>query len=237
MSPKFFESTLQERIRLTNDVYEFAFALKQPEEIEFKAGQFINIRVDDGNKKILFRSYSILSKTSEKKVIRSCIKIVREGRCTEWLEKIPLGTPVTFMGPIGMFVCKKESEKNMLFIATGTGITPLLCMIEDELKNGQKKSIHLLWGFRNESHIFYQERLEKLAEQYKNFTYEITLSQPSESWKGARGRVTEQLEKKDLDKEKTDVYICGLGDMVLDVKNLCMKKEIPAESIHFERYD
>ena len=237
MPPKFYSSTLQERKKLTNDVYEFAFQLNETDELEFRAGQFINIRVDDGNKKIMFRSYSILNTPTEKKHITSTIKIVPEGRCTQWLEKIPLETPVTFMGPIGVFVFKKECNKDTIFVATGTGITPLLCMIRDELEHGRTTPIHLLWGFRNETDIFYKQELDVLTQQYKNFTYEITLSRPPENWKGSKGRVTEILKQKNIDPQNTQVYICGLGDMVLDVKNICLEKGIPATDVHFERYD
>ena len=237
MTPKFHQAFLKKRIRLTKDVYEFVFALKNPETIDFKAGQFVNIRVDDGKEKIFFRSYSIMNTPDENSIIKSCIKIIPGGRCSQWLENIPMDTSVTLMGPIGMFTFRETSQKNSLFVATGTGITPLYSMIVNEIQKGNKKPMHLVWGFRHEEDIFYQNFFEILSKKYPNFHSTITLSQSKENWMGEKGRVTDYLEKNFPDSQNTEVYICGLGKMVLDVKNLCIQKGMPSEAVHFEKYD
>lgn len=248
MSPQFFETKLIEKKKLTEDVYEFIFEMVKPSEIDFQAGQFVNIRVDDGNEKKLFRSYSILSPPREKKVIKSCVKILENGRCSKWLEKSPIGTPVTCMGPIGLFIFKKNSAKDVLFVATGTGITPLHSMIIDELEQGNTTPMHLLWGFRYEKDIFYKKLFEKLSKKYPNFHLTLTLSHPEQKLTESRsigheqsapfskGRVTEYLEKNFPDSSNTQIYICGIGKMVLDVKNLCIAKGVHSKDIHFERY-
>ncbi len=231
------ESILEKRIHLLDDIYELHFKLVNPAELSFRAGQFVNIRVEDGNPKILFRSYSIMSPPAEKTVIKTCIKLIPTGRATPWLTTIAEGTPVKMMGPLGMFKFNETSEKNTIFIATGTGITPLICMIEDQLEKGNTRPIHLLWGFRYEQDIFYTELLESIAEKYPNFTYAITLSRPEESWPGEKGRVTEWIEHNLFQPENTQVYICGVGNMVLDTAALCEKMGMPKEDVHFERYD
>lgn len=231
------DSILEKRIQLLGDIYELHFKLGSPTELSFRAGQFVNIRVEDGNPKIFFRSYSIMSPPGEKSTIKTCIKLVPSGRATSWLTTIPEGTSVKMMGPLGIFKFNEASGKNTIFIATGTGITPLICMIEDQLAKGNARPIHLLWGFRYEQDIFYTELLESIATKYPNFTYTITLSRPEASWSGTKGRVTEWLEKNIEHPETTQVYICGVGDMVSDSAALCQKMGMPKEDVHFERYD
>lgn len=241
MTPKFFESIASSRKYLTDDVYELTLHLKNPLEIDFQAGQFVNIRVDDGKEKIFFRSYSILSPPREKNIIKSCIKIVPDGRCSRWLSQIEIGTKVTFMGPIGMFFFNEKSKKETLFIATGTGITPLYSMIADQLEKGNTSPIHLVWGFRYEKDIFYQEEFFELAKKYPNFKITVAISRPQEGWTGEKGRVTDFLERNFtsgyLDAKRLQIYICGVGDMVQDVKDLCIQKGVPTEEVHFEKYN
>lgn len=237
MPPQVIASILEKRIRLTHDVFELAFKLIKPEELTFRAGQFVNIRVDDGNPRIFFRSYSIMSPPSEKNTIRTCIKLVPTGRATPWLTTISEGSSMTMMGPLGMFKYNEMSEKDTMFVATGTGIAPLRCMIKDQLAKGNTKKIHLIWGFRYEKDIFYKNEFELLREKYPNFTYTMTISRPEASWTGEKGRVTDWLDKNLLSPSATQMYICGISEMVADVTALCEKRGIPKEDVHVEKYD
>lgn len=236
MPPQVISAKLTRRIPLTDDVYELQFELLKPQELIFSAGQFVNIKVEDGNPKIFFRSYSIMSPPSQKNTITTCIKLVPTGRATPWLTTVAEGTDMTMMGPVGKFTFH-ESAKKTIFIATGTGITPLRCMLEDQLEQGNTSPMHLIWGFRFEKDMFYSDELEKLHEKYPNFTYTMTISRPEENWSGVRGRVTDWLETNLVSPEQTQVYICGVGDMIDDSVSLCEKKGMSKEDIHFERYD
>lgn len=237
MPPQAITAKLTRRIRLTDDVYELQFQLLKPEELTFTAGQFVNIKVEDGNPKIFFRSYSIMSPPSRKNTITTCIKLVPTGRATPWLTAVREETNMTMMGPFGKFIFHEASEKNTIFIATGTGITPLRCMLEDQLEKGNTTNMHLVWGFRFEKDIFYIDELKKLHTQYPNFTYTITVSRPENEWTGTRGRVTDWLKTNLTRPTETQVYICGVGDMVTDTVVLCEKLGIATENVHFERYD
>lgn len=236
MPPQAIIAKLVRRIPLTDDVYELQFQLIKPKKIAFVAGQFVTIKVEDGNPKLFFRSYSIMSPPSQNNIITTCIKLVPTGRATPWLTTTPEGTDMSMMGPLGKFVFHESKEKESTFIATGTGITPLRCMIEDQLEKGNTTNMHLIWGFRFEKDIFYTEELNKLHAKYPNFTYTITVSRPSEEWKGSRGRVTDWLKENVKTPAQTQVYICGVGDMVTDTATLCEEIGIAREDVHFEKY-
>ncbi len=111
-------------------------------------------------------------------------------------------------------------------------------MIEDELKKENTKKMHLLFGLRHIKNIFYKDFFQNLANQYKNFTYDIVLSRPEDdSWQGKTGRVTGILQEMDLDLENTEVYICGLKVMISDVVEILKEKGLPEKQIHLEKYD
>lgn len=222
--------------KLTEDVYRLILESNEP--FEFEAGQFITIKIDDQDKPC-FRAYSIASSPNDdKKTFELCIKAVEGGRGSVWLNSLDPGEEVTFLGPSGKFTFKTPAEKEVVFIATGTGVAPFRSMIEDQLKKKNTHKITLLFGVRHEKDIFYQKLFQKLASEHENFNFEITISRPeNKEWTGNIGRVTTLLEKITTDLSKCESYICGLTDMINSVTEILKEKGCSEESIHFEKYD
>lgn len=226
---------LKEKIQFTNDVIELTF--ETPEPFAFRAGQFTTFKVAD-KMPPCFRAYSISSSPSENgNTFSTCLKLIENGRGSNWLNTLKVGDGIEFLGPNGNFLYKGNKD-NALFIATGTGITPFKAMIQDELKRGNKKNLQLLFGLRHISHIFYKDFFENLAKGHPNFSYNITLTKPENpDWQGKIGRVTEFLKTSDIDVQNTEVYICGLKVMIEEVVAILKEKGMAQEDIHFEKYD
>lgn len=235
---KLNKAILKEKTQLTESIVELTF--KTEKEFNYKAGQFITIKICDNEASPCFRAYSLASapKNSSMKNqgFKLCIKIIEGGRGSNWICGLNIGDSVEFMGPNGKFTFHK-TDKKILFVAVGTGIAPFKAIVEDELKNGNKNEMQLLFGLRHIKNIFYKKYFEKLAKEYENFDFTITLSQPeNESWNGEKGRVTDILKNKNIDTKNTKIYICGLKAMVEDVEKLLLKKSVPERQIYFEKY-
>ena len=219
---------------LTDDVFELI--VSTDDDFSFEAGQFITIKIADGQDGACLRAYSIASPPQNKN-LDFIIKIIPNGRGSNWLNSLREGDEFEFIGPNGKFTFSLPSEKEVLLIATGTGIVPFRSIIEDQISKNSTQSIHLVWGLRYEKDIFYSDIFEKIASTHKNFKLDITLSQPEATWSGHTGRVTDFLEKTTIDPAVTEIYLCGLKEMIDSVKNILIKKNIPEETIHFEKYD
>lgn len=225
-------ATVIKKNQLTKDIFEII--ITPSKEFNFIAGQFITIKIED-KLPPCFRAYSICSSPKNKEILL-CIKKIPKGRGSNWLFNLKIEDEINFLGPNGNFTFKNK-KRNTFFIATGTGIAPFYSIIEDELLKGNKNKIYLLFGLKNEESIFYKTHFENLANQYKNFDFNLTLSQPkTDSWEGKTGRVTNLLKNISFDVDRTDFYICGLKDMIDSVKNLLIKKGISEKSIYFEEY-
>lgn len=222
------KAKVTEKKVLNHDVFELCLETQEP--FNFEAGQFITIKISDSDPKPCFRAYSISSAPSEN-TFELCIKEIPNGRGSSWLNTLKPGSEIEFIGPNGKFNFIPNSSKKVLFIATGTGVAPLKSMIEDQLEKGNTQPMHLVFGVRHEKDIFYKEELEKLTN--KNFSYDLTLSQPEGEWDGLVGRVTDHIP----DIKNTEVYICGLKAMIDTVHELLLKKGIKEEDVHFEKYD
>jgi NAD(P)H-flavin reductase len=229
---------LLKKIDLTNDVIELSFEPNAP--FSFQAGQFISIKVVDNPASPVIRGYSISSKPAlDSSNFELCIKIVENGRGSNWLNSLKPNDEIQFLGPTGKFVFDETFTGTSLFIATGTGISPLKAMIEDQLLNkNTTRKIHLLFGVRYISGVFYGEIFKNLATKFPNFTYELTISRPEkEDYTGNKGRVTDLLRNQQLDPASTKAYMCGLKEMIVEVSTILDQKGLPKDCVLFEQYD
>lgn len=227
MVPTFHKVKILKIEDLTEDVKEFT--LDNPGG-GFRAGQFATIKIADGRTPQCMRSYSVLKGAEGE--LQLIVKKVEGGRGTEFLFSQEEGAELEMLYPLGHFGLPEKLASKLVFIGTGTGLAPLLCMLESlpESYNGE---VELLFGVRFTTDLFYLERIEKLSEKLENFKFTATVSRPQDGWDGAKGRVTDYLREVDL----TAQYImCGTHNMVMDVKKMLEEKGVPKENVLFENF-
>ena len=232
------KAKLVKRTLLTEDVLELVFENKQP--MDFQAGQFISVKVEDDPKSPCIRGYSIASAPAKNsKNFTLCIKLLENGRGSNWLKALQEGDSINFLGPNGKFLFNENFRGFSLFIATGAGISPLKSIIENQLINKKNRSkFHLIFGVRHINGIFYDELFQNLSKKFQNFTYEITVSKPEkEISKYKKGRVTDILKTLEINPNNTESYLCGLKDMITEVTSILESKGLSPENIHKEQYD
>ncbi len=211
---------------LTHDVIEID--IKKPQDFTYIAGQYVQIVIptDDG---FVRRSYS-LSSAPHQETLSFCIKVIPEGVGSQYINSLNDGEEVEFRGPVGHFVPSQE-HNNHYFIATGVGISPMIGMINDLLHKNTEQKVHLLFGLRFEDDLIYSELFEALDNAHENFSYQYTLTRPTETWSGLTGRVTEHLSTKHDDEV---FYLCGSREMVISVRKQLIELEVEAKKIKFE---
>lgn len=225
-----FPAKLLRKIQLNTDVVQFDFTWAQP--VPFQAGQFFMIEVPDGEKK-LTRAYSISSAPSQKDFFSLCVKILPDGKASQYLMHLEEGAEAQFMGAFGHFVLT-DSPKAIVMIATGTGLAPFMGMLPTLFEAQRREAVHLIFGVRHEEDLFYVNELREMEKAHPTFKATITLSQAPETWSGAKGRVTEYLDS--IDVSSSQVYICGNGDMVKSVKEVLDAKGLPKTDLHLEQF-
>jgi CDP-4-dehydro-6-deoxyglucose reductase, E3 len=242
-TPPRFQARLTASEQLTPSVRELRF-VKEDGPIDFLPGQWVNLELPGKDSTTVLRAYSIASPPQASPEFELAITKVDGGVCSEYLHQLKPGSSLTAIGPQGFFTRSVEDKNPSLFIATGTGLTPLRSMFRAALSAGANEPLWLLLGVRHESDLLYREELEQLAEKYPNFKVFFTLSRADESWQGLRGYV--QTHVKELWEQLNQtapgstghVHICGLERMVKEVRNVLRKElELPRQQVHSERYD
>jgi NAD(P)H-flavin reductase len=209
---------------LTHDVRQIDFALLDPSEMTFSAGQFISFEVDrPGSRVPATRPYSIASPPEHRSTIQLVLNLVPGGPGSGYLFGLRDGDETRFNGPIGSFTLR-DSSRDVLFVATGTGIAPLRSMLWSLAIRNSTRRLTLFWGLRSERDLYYQEELVILQTRLPNFSFTTTLTQPTANWRGSIGRVTPLVTATVSNVSTLEVYLCGNGAMIRDVRNVIRGK-------------
>jgi CDP-4-dehydro-6-deoxyglucose reductase, E3 len=219
-----FQATVDRVRDLTHDVRELGLRLREPKDIQFKAGQFISFNLTPpGGERLMIRPYSIASPPNESDRITLVFNRVQGGRGSTYLFNLREGDAVAFEGPQGSFYLR-ERMRNVLFVATGTGIAPIRSMLLDLADNGYAGTATLYWGLRSQRDVYYQQEFEALAARYPNVSFAIALSRPEAGWQGYAGRVTGLVDARVTSVKNLDVFLCGNHAMIRDVTEIIRTK-------------
>lgn len=204
---------------LTPDTLEIVIETKN---FTFEPGQYVTMQMKD-KIWVFTRSYSIAS--GNKDSFTLTIKLLENGRGANILKKKNIGDKVEFFEASGHFVLQ-NTPKPKVFIATGTGLAPMIAMLENTPENIEKT---LIFWVRHEEDLYYLNVLQK----FKNLKVITTVSQAKENYSGNTGRVTDYLNEI---WEKSEVYICGNPNMVESVEKSLKEKNFPKENIFIESF-
>lgn len=213
---------------LTHDVRALELRVQEPAGITFKAGQFVSFEVPkEGQPRLVTRPYSIASSPEQRDRILLVLNLVQGGPGSSYLFSLREGDRTSFKGPAGAFYLRDDETKDLLFVATGTGIAPIRSMILAQLQRAPDRPVTLFWGLRSQRDLYWQDELDALAAAHPRFTAVTTLSRPEPGWPGVHGRVTTLVEGRIASVTNLAVYLCGGSGMIKEVtarlhaKGLC----------------
>lgn len=209
------------------------FKLKLNHEFSFKPGQFfiLFLKDDDGE---FTRAYSIASSPLDKDFIELCIKIEKKGRASQVVDKWKVKDTFQVIGPVGEFNLKNGKDE-LVFIAVGVGIAPIMSMIRTLMKEGTKHKIKLIFGFRNKEDFVYKKEIKEY-EKNDNFELVEVISSLQVNDEGERMHVQDVLKDHVKDAESTEFYLCGFKNMVEKVREKLLELNTPKDLIFSERF-
>lgn len=224
---------------LSPEVRWLAFRRVEGPPLEYLPGQYVNL-FGNGLPDGAFRSYSMCAAPSahDPDRIELAVTHVATGAMSRALHAMPIGTIVEADGPWGLFTLERAPrEAPKLFVATGTGVTPIRAMLEAELTRDGARAT-LLFGCRSRADVLFRDEFLRWAEQHPGFRYEVTFSQDESFSFGRCGYVQSHLRDVLASLPGAHVFVCGLRAMIDEVR--CALKDdlaIDRRCIHTERYD
>lgn len=196
------------------------YVLSFERDFEFKAGQVLALDiVADGEPRL----YSIASGTNDS-TIQILFDEKPDGKLTPRLSKLKIGDTLYVSAPFGTFNCTTD---NAYWIAAGTGIAPFVAMA----RSGMTQNKTLIHGGRLDENFYFSDELSSLLGD----NYIRCCSQQPDTLH-YKGRLTEWLRNQQNFDIKSAFYLCGSPEMVVEVRDILISKNVPFKNIISETY-
>jgi ferredoxin-NADP reductase len=185
--------------------------LQTGRDVDFLAGQYVGLRYDGTS-----RAYSLASSPTADD-LEICVRRVPGGRLSPRIcDGLAVGDEVTLRGPYGELVLQDHSPRDLVFLATGTGVAPFRSMIDYVFETGRDeyqgtdRDVWLFLGAAWEDDLPYREAFRERDRRRENFHFVPCLSrEPSLSdWDGETDYVQHAL----LKHVDPTAVITGLGE-------------------------
>jgi Na+-transporting NADH:ubiquinone oxidoreductase subunit F len=228
-------------IDLTHDIKEFRFELIEPDRIDFVPGQYLQLLtpVYEKSSEEVYRAYSISSDPADKSSFELIIRLMPGGICTTYcFEYLKAGDEVKMNGPYGKFrLC--ETDAPIVFIAGGSGMAPIKCILHDMKNKGNKRKAVYYFGANKVKELFHLELMRRLESELADFRFVPTVSavEPDESWNGKIGLVTQAVREDLKDAPQCEAYLCGSPGMIDAAIKVLKEMGMREDKIFYDKFE
>lgn len=246
---KEFETTLVKVTPVTDRINLLRFELPEGETIDFKPGQFIQLKSAaykkgedyDGYDTEEIRAYSIASSITDNKHVELLVGFTK-GIVSTYVHRIlDEGSKVILSGPFGDFFFHDEDQVDeILLVAAGTGFAPIRSILYHMRDHDIQTKATFYFGARTPDDLFLLDEMEMFEKELHDFEFKPVLSRTTEEhqWTGDTGRVNNSIDKYVDGSGKTQysAYLCGNPKMIETMISSLTDKNIPVERIYFDEF-
>jgi CDP-4-dehydro-6-deoxyglucose reductase len=213
--PKIIPCRVKRIDRPAPDIAILSLRLPQNENMRFAAGQYVDVLLPGGKR----RAYSIANAPRAEGVIDLDIHVRHSpgGMFTDQVfATMKERDLLRFEAPLGTFYLREDSDKPVLFLASGTGFAPIKSMIEYMAARKIARPVLLYWGGRTRRDLYMHDLAASWAESIPNFRFVPVLSDPlpADNWTGRTGLVHRAVFDDVPDLSGFQVYASGNPLMV-----------------------
>ncbi|MEX0964731.1 MAG: FAD-binding oxidoreductase, partial [Pseudohongiellaceae bacterium] len=208
---------------------------------EFSAGQYLELWKPDSSH--LSRAYSIANAPHADGSIDLHIRRVESGRFTTWaFDDMNVGDHLQARGPLGDFTMRSVPDVPLLFIAGGTGLAPVLALLEQQVQLFPGRDMVLLWGMRKVTDFYATDTLQALAARASQLRILLvaetllTRSSDSEQLHFIKGDVIDALEENGLLNGQRDIYAAGPPAMLRALARALDERKVDKDRVHMDSF-
>lgn len=203
---------LEDQTLISKNSAIYRFKLKtQIETLNIPAGHHVAVKVNIDGKDVI-RYYNPISSNVQEGYLDLLVKSYPNGTVSKHFAALQPGNTVEFMGPMGKFNYVANSYKTLSIVAGGSGITPVLQILNEIITTPEDlTTVHLIYANDTEKDILLKDELDDMAYKYPNFDVHYVVRHPKQNWTGETGLVTMDMMSRYLPQysEENRLIICG----------------------------
>jgi len=218
--------------RYTNQV---CISLPDGANVQFKAGQYLDIILPSGKK----CPFSIASSPSSSKVIELHIRPSPDSPDSDQIEAIiHSGAPVEIELPKGECFLETAPLNPLVLMAASTGVTQMKSILEHLLQKDLLYPVYLYWGALIMDDLYLDEFFHSWTRQYPLLHYVPVVSEPENSpaWRGRTGLLPEAVLHDFPDLDDKTFYVSGSPGMVYATLDSFMSKGMPRQNMYSDMF-
>ncbi|BCY13362.1 ferredoxin--NADP reductase [Actinoplanes sp. L3-i22] len=198
-------------------------------EFAYLPGQYLTVLVpQDGG--AVARCYSLSSSPHTDENLKITIKRVRDGQVSNWLcDHVRAGGTLELLPPAGEFI-PGSLDDDLLLLAGGSGITPVMAIIKSVLARGRGR-LHLVYANRDEPSVIFGAELAELVRRHGD---RLTVTHWLDSERGAPG--PDALAALIAGERGLTSYVCGPEVFVGIARDALQRAGVPQDRVRVERF-
>jgi CDP-4-dehydro-6-deoxyglucose reductase len=209
--------------RLAPDIIMVTIRTPPASPMRFLAGQYVDVIAQD-----VRRSYSLANAPRADGLLELLVRRYPGGVMSEfWFERAKPNDLIRIEGPFGTFFLREEGPRDIVFLATGTGIAPVKALLEEMAADPARAARHRLtvfWGNREAESFCWDP-----AGMGLDVDCHHLLSGADVAWEGARGYVQEAAIHHGIIPDDTVVYACGSSAMIASARGAMLACGVPSK--------
>ena len=204
---------------------------------EFLAGQFVLLHLPDVASS---RAYSMSNTSNGEGTWEFYIKQIPGGEFTEaLLNNTALGASLELEGPYGMAYLRSASDRPVLCVAGGSGISPMLSIARALARDRSAPPLYFYIGGRAPGDVSALLPIAEAAYGARTFHLGAAVSDagPAAEWNGEIGPIHALVERDLAARLKDfDIYLAGPPPMVQACLAMLSRHEVAADRVHYDAY-
>ncbi|MDT8347492.1 MAG: ferredoxin--NADP reductase [Flavobacteriaceae bacterium] len=227
--------------QLTADAVKISFEIPEAlkKDYSFMPGQYVTLKTQLNGESIT-RSYSICSSPKDK-YLSIGVKQIKNGTFSTYANTVlQVGDALSVSTPEGRFVIDKSEEiAHYLFIAAGSGITPIISMISHELARNSNTKCTLVFANQSPETAMFIKALKELQAEYpQRFKLQWVFSRANEA-EAHFGRIDAAFLKfftKKQQQRYDSIYLCGPQEMIETLSEALLELNYQKAQIKYELF-
>ena len=216
------------------NVVKLSLRLPEIAEFTFRSGQFVRLRVPGTS---AWRSYSMASTAADVPRVDLLLRVLDDGVMSNYLRQhCKVGDEMELEGPFGSFYWRSSKAQHIL-VAGGTGLAPMLAMLDDirEL-SGKKPKVLLSFGCATEDNLFCLDELEVRGAWLPTLKSRVSVSSPKPGYAGLVGNPVSVIGAADVVDPEAVAYLCGPPAMIEAARSHLESLGVKRENIYAEHF-
>ncbi|KAG9152912.1 hypothetical protein Leryth_012535 [Lithospermum erythrorhizon] len=219
---KWIEFKLKDKAQVSHNSQLFRFSFDPSSKLGLDIASCLLTRAPlgqdaEGKQKYVIRPYTPISDPEAKGYFDLLIKVYPEGKMSQHFARLNPGDVLEVKGPNEKLRYTPNMKKHIGMIAGGSGITPMLQIIDAILKNADDNTqVSLIYANVSPDDILLKKKLDVLAAKHPNLKVFYTVDTPSKDWNGGVGYVSKEMVVKGLPAPSDDslILVCGPPGMM-----------------------